>query len=359
MPDKKTAAEITRHAAAKIKRLRDCIFQLLHTAPRKAIWRISELYILFHMPYTMSMVTKETCGDITWIDMESPTKEDVRALVDEYAIHPLVAEELLSPTVRPKVDVYHNCIYLILHFPTISHSHGGATEQEIDFIIGKNIFVTTHYGVVDSVENSNRLFSVSAVIKKCGAVGSHAGFIFFYLIKELYENLMSELEYIQKELDKIESRIFLGQEHKMVPHISKINRKLLHFKKAINQHRQVLESLERAGDSFFGKEFGYYLHSITGEYYKVSSLLSASKDILEELKETNDSLLTTKTNDIMKILTIMAFVTFPLMLFSSLFGMNTKYLPIVGAENDFWIIIGVMAVSAIIFFLYFKSKKWL
>lgn len=304
------------------------------------------------------MITKETCGDITWIDMESPTREDVRVLLNEYDIHPLVAEELLSPTVRPKVDVYGNFIYLILHFPTVSHSHGGETEQEIDFIIGKKIFVTVHYGLIDPLETSNRLFSVSAVLKKCN-IGSHAGFLFFYLIKELYENLVRDLEYIQKELEKIEHDIFNGEEHKMVPQISKMNRKLLHFKKATSQHKHVLESLERAGENFFGKEFSYYLHAITGEYYKVSALLGINKDMLSELKATNDSLLTTKTNDIMKVLTIMAFVTFPLMLFTSLFGMNTKYLPIVGRENDFWVIVGIMTFSAFIFFIFFKHKKWL
>ena len=265
------------------------------------------------------MITKETCGDITWIDVESPTKEDVRALLDEYNIHPLIAEELLSPTVRPKVDVYDDFIYLILHFPTISHSHGGETEQEIDFIIGKKVFITVHYNIVDSLEKSNRLFSVNSVLKRC-RVGEHAGFLFFAMVKELYENLVLELDSVQKELDKIEDHIFLGEEHKMVPHLSKINRKLLHFKKAINQHKQVLESLELTGKKFFGENFVYYLSAITGEYYKVSAILEISKDVLNELKDTNDSLLTTKTNDIMKVLTIMAFATFPLVLFSSLFG---------------------------------------
>jgi len=61
----------------------------------------------------------------------------------------------------------------------------------------------------------------------------------------------------------------------------------------------------------------------------------------------------------MKTLTIMAFVTFPLTLISSVFGMNTTYLPIVGVHGDFWIILGFMCTLAIVFFSYFKYKKWL
>lgn len=304
------------------------------------------------------MLTKEICGNLTWIDIESPTEEDVRLLLKEYNIHPLVAEELLVPTVRPKVDVYDNLIYLILHFPAISHSHSGEVEQEIDFIIGKDFFVTVHYGVIDSLQTTNRLFSVHAILKKCN-IGDHAGFLFFYLIKELYENLIQELDYVHKELEKIESNIFRGKEHDMVSYISKMTRKLLHFKNAISQHRHVLESLERAGENFFGKDFNYHLRAITGEYHKVFALFENSKEALDELQETNDSLLTTKTNNIMKTLTIMAFMTFPATLLASLFSMNTDFLPIVGTPNDFWIIIGIMAVVALGLFAFFKYKKWL
>ena len=61
----------------------------------------------------------------------------------------------------------------------------------------------------------------------------------------------------------------------------------------------------------------------------------------------------------MKILTIMAFVTFPLSLIASIFGMNTSTLPVVGYEYDFWVIIGGMFMFTVIFFAFFKYKKWL
>ena len=61
----------------------------------------------------------------------------------------------------------------------------------------------------------------------------------------------------------------------------------------------------------------------------------------------------------MKVLTIMAFITFPLSVIASIFGMNTKTLPIVGVPHDFWIIMGIMVFATIMFFALFKYKKWL
>ena len=81
--------------------------------------------------------------------------------------------------------------------------------------------------------------------------------------------------------------------------------------------------------------------------------------MLNELRETNNSLLSTKQNEIMKVLTIVSFIAYPLTILAALFQMNTKYTPIVGMPNDFWIVTGTMFIVAIIFYLYFKSKKWL
>jgi magnesium transporter len=80
---------------------------------------------------------------------------------------------------------------------------------------------------------------------------------------------------------------------------------------------------------------------------------------LHELRETNNSLLTTKQNETMKRFTILAFVTLPLTLLATLFSMDTKETPVVGLPHDFWIIIGIMFLAAGAMFVFFKRKKWL
>jgi magnesium transporter len=70
-------------------------------------------------------------------------------------------------------------------------------------------------------------------------------------------------------------------------------------------------------------------------------------------------MLSTKQNEIMKIFTILAFVTLPLSLIAAVFGMNTTFIPIVGLPNDFWIIIGIMIITSLAMFAYFKYKKWI
>ncbi|MCK5096228.1 MAG: magnesium transporter CorA family protein [Candidatus Pacebacteria bacterium] len=304
------------------------------------------------------MISRYTHKKLNWIDLESPTKEEVREVMDEYGFHPLIADELLSPTVRPKVDLYDNLIYLIIHFPAVSYVNGHSGTQEIDFVIGKDFLITTHYELVDPLHEFSKVFEVNSILDKSD-MGKHAGFLFFYIIKELYRKLILELDHIDEQLEDIEERIFLGEEPAMVKKISRVNRDLLNVRQAIRPHKEVLDSFELAGTQFFGDDFTYHLRSIIGEYYKVFNILEGHKETVLDLRDTNDSLLTTKTNETMKTLTIMAFMAFPLTLITGVFGMNIKFIPFAEDENGLLAILGLMTVTGIVMFIYFKVKKWI
>jgi len=265
----------------------------------------------------------------------------------------------LRPTIRPKVDFYDNHIYLILRFPAITHKHDGGDNHEIDFILGKNFIITAHYDHIDQLHESSKVFEVSSILDK-SVIGHHAGFIFFYIIKDLYKMLDGQLEHINNDFIEIQSKVFSGNEREMVNSISHINRDLLNFKQIIRPHKEVLESFEIAGTKFFGQEFSYYLRSIIGEYYKISSILDGHRETVLDLRDTNDSLLTTKTNDIMKTLTITAFILLPLTFIGQLFGMSLIYIPFAANPYAFWVIVSVMGVVGVCLFGYFKFfKKWM
>ncbi|MEK7148595.1 MAG: magnesium transporter CorA family protein [Patescibacteria group bacterium] len=305
------------------------------------------------------MISRYTYKDLVWVDVQSPTQEEVRSLMEEFAIHPLVADELLGPTLRPKVDLYNDFIYLILHFPTITHKHDGGKDQEIDFVIGKKFIITAHYGLVDQLHEFSKVFEVNSILDKLN-IREHAGFILFYILKDLYKMLDTELDHINHDFNEIQSKIFSGKERDMVNSISHINRDLLNFKQILRPHKEVLESFEVAGAKFFGKEFSYYLHTIVGEFYKVSSILDGHRETVLDLRDTNDSLLTTKTNDIMKTLTITAFILLPLTFIGQLFGMSFINTPLENNPSAFFITIIAMGVIGTLLFGYFKFfKKWM
>lgn len=304
------------------------------------------------------MLTTYTHKKLTWVDLESPTTEEVRSVMEAYKLDPGVADELLMPSLKPKVDPYRDYIYLILHFPAFKHTHSGDPNQEIDFVIGKNFIITTHYDTIDPMHKFSKMFEVNSILDRSD-MGEHAGFIFYYMLKKLYKALEHELESIHDELAVISDRIFRGEEREMVIELSQVSRELLNFKRAIAAHREVLKSFETAGLKFFGSDFSYHLSAAINEHYRVVSQIEGNIEMLGELRETNNSLLSTKQNEVMKTLTIMAFIVLPATLIASIYNMNTTYLPVVGTPGDFWIIIGSMVLFTGALFTFFKFKRWL
>jgi magnesium transporter len=307
------------------------------------------------------MLKRYTYKKITWIDLESPTQEEIRAVMQEFDIHPLVATELSSPTIRPRVDLYPDFVYLILHFPGFLHNHGNRheySEQEVDWVVGKHFIVTVHYEMIDTIHEFSKMFEVQSMVER-NTLGDHAGFVLFHIARAMYRSLGDGLDAIGEDLEEIEEHIFEEYEKEMVRAISGVNRDLLNFRQSIRFHKNILESLELAGPGFFGDKFTPYLHSLSGEYYRVASELESHRETLSELRNTNDSLLSSKQNEIMKKFTIIAFTTLPMSLLAAIFGMNTIDTPIVGRTGDFWFIIGIIVFVFSGLFLYFRKKRWL
>ena len=303
------------------------------------------------------MITTYKYKKSNWIDVQNPTRDEIQHLIETYGVPELAADDFIKETLRGKVDFYEKeeIVHMVLHFPTaIQGDDKNHNEIEIDFVIGKNFIITNHYEEIITLNKFAELFDVNSLLDKSN-LGDHAGFMFFHIARELYKSSVEQLETIDQELDLVERKIFENQEEAMVRDISEINRRLIDFKQALNSHEDILKSFETAGATLFGEGFSYYLVDIIGEHRRVKRLIESQKETLSDLKETNDSLLTNKTNKIMKALTIVSFIMIPLTLVTGIFGMNTGLRLSTG---DFFTIIIGMSIIGIGLYGYFRGKHW-
>lgn len=307
------------------------------------------------------MIRKIAHQGVTWIDVTSPTKDELSSLAKEFDLHPLLSTELGAPSVRSKVDVYEDYIYLILHFPNCEACYGvtpSADPKEIDFIVGKNFLITTHYEPVEALDEFAQIMEAGPNSYRA-AGKTHAGHLLFAIARRLYQSLEEGLLYLNGNLKSVEKKVFAGHEKEMVKILADINHSLLDFHWSLKNHQEILTSFEMAGKEFFGPSFTYYLRAMLGEYEKIWNMLQSNREAFTDLRQINESLLTIKTNEIMKFFTVMAFVTLPLTVLTQMFGMNSDYLPIVGHPQGFWIILILMGISVATIFIFFRLKKWL
>ncbi len=303
------------------------------------------------------MINRYEYQGVAWIDLESPTSDEIADIGQEFNLGHLLRAELLAPTVKPRVDLYPESIYTLLHFPAGRHTKGARATQEVDFVIGKHFIITVHYDTVDALVDFARSFEAAMLLNRPNGK-FHSGYILFELTQRLYQEVEFELDSIEDAIEKAEIEIFSGHEKDMVLAISRITRELIDQKRNLSLHTDVLASLETATLSLFGGNFVNYIRGVSAFHYRAHQRAFSLMDIVTELRKTNDSLLTARQNEITKNLTIMAFITFPLSLIAAIFGMNTAETPIVNSPHGFWLITGAMFILMSSFFIYFKIKRW-
>ena len=138
------------------------------------------------------MISTHNYKNLVWVDIESPKPEDIKRVIENYNIDPSVAQELLFPSPDPTVEKHPNFIFVVLHFPAWRHTHREKI-QEIDFLIGKNFIITVRYDSIDALHKFAKMFEVSEVLDKRKIEAVHAGTLFYFMMREIYQSLHDEL----------------------------------------------------------------------------------------------------------------------------------------------------------------------
>jgi magnesium transporter len=305
------------------------------------------------------MLTRHQHGSVTWVDLESPTADELASVVDEFALDERVVDEIRLPTPYPLYLSAARYQYLILHFPTAA-AQGGAREQEVDFIVGKKFLVTVRYEVVDSIQNLHRVFEAEELLG-IPPTAAKADKLLERVLRRLYGAIRHEVEHAARRIDRIERAIFSGHERETVRHISDVGRILQRFETTVSRHEEPLSAFVKAlgQPQFFGTAWAEHASHVEAERAHAHALVSSYRAVAIELRETNDSLLSASQNEVMKTLTVITFVMLPLTLVAALFQMGLPGTPLMSEPNAFWIVIAAMLViSGLIGGLVVK-KRWL
>ncbi len=305
------------------------------------------------------MVTRHKRGKITWIDLESPSREELSEVMREFSIDSRIEEEIATVTPYPLSLTSARYLYLVLHFPT-TDPNGGTKSQEIDFIVGKNFLITARYEIIKTIHNLHKVFEAEELLGLHGSIETTDALL-ERVLRRLYTAIREEVEEMSVAIDRIEQDIFGGKEKKTVRIISETNRVLLRFDTIMKRHAESLPTFleDLCTTSFFGKKFTERAKRIQVEHDHVAALVTSYREVAGVLRETNDSLLSASQNSVMKDLTVIASITLPLGLISDLFQMNVPDAPLAHNPHAFLIILSVIFISSLFLVWYSKKRKWL
>src|SRR3989338_5113748 len=295
-------------------------------------------------------------GNIKWISFLKPSPEEIKEFGTQFPqIHPLLLEELLTPTIRPRVENYDHHLYMVLHFPKFIPGFEKSIANEIDFILMQDVIITVQYDSIPILEDFRHACEEQKIAKE--RYGKTPAHLLYYLLRQFFATALRELDQIQEEIDSLEEKVFTGQAKEILEDITFLKRDILDFRRALKPQHLTLESLVHQGINLYGEKAKPFLTDLLGEYLKAWNLLETHKETLDALYDTNRQILASKTNEVMRVFTILAFISFIPTAVANIYGMNITHIPLAKRPDAFWAVVFLMVVATGSVYLILKWRK--
>jgi len=298
-----------------------------------------------------------TWGELTWLNIEVPTKEETDYLAENYPFHPLDLDDCLSRIQRPKIDIYDDYLFLVLHFPVFSVEMRVTTPSQVSVFIGEKYLITLHKGDLKPLVN---LFNQCQTDEKIGQehFGQGSAYLLYRIIDRLVDYCFPILNKIGGNIEAVEDAIFSVKVRGTVREISALRRDAISFRRIIWPMRAVIGSLEPKIRRYAKMDMDVYFGDMVDHLDKIWDALDEYKEIIEGLNDTYDSIASNRTNEVMRMLTVIATILLPLTVIASLYGMNVP-LPFQDSHYSFLIVFFIWAVVVAGMLYFFRRHHWI
>lgn len=308
-------------------------------------------------------------GDnFSWIDLVNPVRKDVEVLAKKYNFNALNIEDSLAKFELPKIDVYDDHVFIILHFPPLASRSVMPKVSQLAIFIGRDFLVTIHQGdlkpLVDMVNVCKENFDVE---RKKRLMGKSTAYLLHEIIDVLVDDLIHTSRRIDANLADIEDSVF-DENKSAARKISLLRREIITLKRLVNPLKRIVletgKNIQRFSKS--AEEITLYFDDVIDHIDKVLETLEESRETMEIYKDTDFMLSTEKSNKILAVLTIIFTLAIPATVIGTFYGMNitlpggieTGSVNIFGTYTALIIIVLASVIPALLMLVYFKKRGW-
>jgi magnesium transporter len=294
---------------------------------------------------------------LRWINIERPMPVDRAWLEEHFEFHPLDYEDVLSRNQRPKIDEYDDYLFIVLYFPVFDKAVGRLNAAELDIFIGPDYIITLPNTPLPPVEYLFERCRSSEEVRE-NLLSKGSGYLLYRIVDDSFDYCFPMLRKIGNKLERLEEDIFEGRAEEVVRDLSNSKQEIINFRKIVRPERAVLRDLERTKQRYLAEDLEVYFDDIVDASERIWDMLENYKEVVEALEDTNESVLSHRVNEVLRVLTAFSVVILPLTLIASIWGMNVG-VPWEGEPHGFWIVLGGMVVLLAGMVAYFRRRGWL
>ncbi|WP_292727421.1 magnesium/cobalt transporter CorA [Methanoculleus sp.] len=317
--------------------------------------------------YDESRFNEQTCtrpGDlralilrptVTWINADGiHDTRMVQAIGDAVGIHPLTLEDIANTSQRPKIEDYGDYLYVAIRMLS-PDSDGEFQSEQVSLVLGRGYVISFQEQPGDAFERiRERLRAGAGRLRSEGA-----DYLFYALLDAIVDGYFGVIEVFGERIEAVEEEVVADPDRETLQAIYALKRSLVALRRSVWPLRDVVAELERGDSPLIRESTLVYLRDVYDHTIEVAETVETYRDTMSGLLDVYLSSQSSRMNEIMKVLTIIATIFIPLTFIAGLYGMNFAYMPELRHPWGYPAALTLMAIVAGVMLLYFKKKGWI
>ncbi|MEM6719438.1 MAG: magnesium/cobalt transporter CorA [Bacteroidota bacterium] len=293
---------------------------------------------------------------VTWINVNGLSNAaDITKIGEYFKIHPLILEDIVNTSQRPKIDEFEEYIFIVLKMFYHNKQNELLTEH-ISFIVGTD-YVLTFQETEDDIFHPirGRFKNAKSRLRSFGA-----DYLAFSLMDAIIDNYAVVVESFGSKVEGTEDELFLESSREGISRdIQYLKHELLRLRRNILPSREVISRLVKSESKLIKIKTHDYLKDLQDHVLQINDNIDLYREMVWGLMDMHMTNMSNKMNGIMKVLTIISTIFIPLTFIVGVYGMNFENMPELHSKNGYFILWGVMVILFIALLIFFRRKKWL
>ncbi|MEO7652381.1 MAG: magnesium transporter CorA family protein, partial [Bryobacteraceae bacterium] len=271
-------------------------------------------------------------------------------LAERYHLHPLHIEDCRHRNQSAKVEENGSYLFVVLK-PIELDAKGELSIVDLDLFLGSDYLITVQETECSAVR---KIIDYAHLV----AAGMRPDQLFYRITDAVVDSYLPILDYYHNLIDNLEDEVLEAPEPKALAKIFEAKRGLIVLRRVLVNMRDVSGHLQRSDNTLIGRDMWPFLRDIYDHLARNLDMVEMQRDLLTGALDIYLSSLANRTNQTMKVLTILSTIALPALLISSFYGMNVKGLPWADSAHGTWIALAIMAATTAVLLGILKRFRW-
>ncbi len=279
----------------------------------------------------------------------------VEKIGSEFKIHPLILEDIVNTSQRPKIETGDDYIFCVARTPKIDAEKIIYDTEQVSFILGKGYLISFDEGGEDLFQKiEQRIPSMSH-----NPATRTPDYLLYMFLDLIVDNFFGHLEKFGEYIDRLEENVMTSQSINILKTIYKTKRQLLILRRLAWPLRELVLGIERADSSIVSNNVKFYFRDVYDHIIEIIDIIETMRDISSGLLDVYLSSTNNRLNEVMKVLTVITTCFMPLTLITGIYGMNFQHMPELGWKYGYPMAILSMLLISGVMLLFFRRKRWI